>query len=77
MASEIWRLWAVLAAYLGRAVDRTSVVIVAGGDTVSGIAGGGLTISRGAREARRPPILGKLSRLEIEIIKYLRDYSGH
>jgi hypothetical protein len=67
----------VLAASLGRAADRTSVVAIAGGGTVSGIAGGGPATSEGARGARRPLILGKLSRLEIEIIEYLRDYSGY
>jgi hypothetical protein len=77
MAFKIWRLWAVLAAYLGRAVDRASVVTIAGGNTVSDIVGGGSAISGGAREARRPLILGKLFRLKIEIIEYLRDCSGY
>jgi hypothetical protein len=67
----------VLAAYLGRAADGASVVTVAGGGTVSGMAGGGPATSGGARGARTSLTLGKLSRLEIEIIECLRDCSGH
>jgi hypothetical protein len=67
----------VLVTGLGRAADGASVVAVAGGSTVSGMAGGGPATSGGARGARRPLILGKLFKLEIEIIKYLRDYSGY
>jgi hypothetical protein len=67
----------VLVAGLGRAADRALVVTIAGGSTVSDITKGGPTTSRGARKARRPLILGKLFRLKIEIIEYLRDYSGY
>jgi hypothetical protein len=41
------------------------------------MAGGGLTTSGGARGARRPLTLGKLSKLKIEIIECLRDCSGY
>jgi hypothetical protein len=67
----------VLAAGLRRAADRALVVAIAGGGTVSGIAGGGPATSGGARGARKPLIFGKLFRLKIEIIEYLRDYSGY
>jgi hypothetical protein len=67
----------VLAAYLGRAVDGASVVAVARGGIISGMAGGGPATSGGARGARRPLTLGKLSKLEIEVIECLRDCSGH
>jgi hypothetical protein len=42
------------------------------GATVSGMAGGGPANFGGARGVRRPLTLGRLSRLEIEIIECLR-----
>jgi hypothetical protein len=67
----------MLAAYLGPDVDGASVIAVTGGGTVSDTAGGGSATSGGARGARKPPTLGKLSRLEIETMECLRDCSGY
>jgi hypothetical protein len=53
------------------------VTAAAGGATVSGMAGGGPATSGGARRVRRSLTLGRLSRLKIEIIECLRDYSGY
>jgi hypothetical protein len=53
------------------------VIAAAGGATVSGVVGGGPATSEGAYRARRSLTLGRLFRLKIEIIKSLRDYSGH
>jgi hypothetical protein len=66
----------VLAAGLGRAAGGASVVAGAGG-AISGIARDGLATSGGVRRTRRSLSLGRPSRLKIEIIEYLRDYSGH
>jgi hypothetical protein len=65
------------ASSLGRAAGGASVIAAAGGATVSGMAGGGPITSGGARGARRSLALGRLSRLEIATMEYLRDYSGH
>jgi hypothetical protein len=43
--------------------DGASVIAVAGGGTVSDMAGGGPATSGGARGAGKPLTLGKLSRL--------------
>jgi hypothetical protein len=77
MASEIWRLCAVLAAGLGRAAGGASGIAGAGGATVSGMLGGGAATSGGTCDARRSLTLGRLSRLEIEIIECLRGFWGH
>jgi hypothetical protein len=53
------------------------VIAAAGGATVSGMAGGSPATSGGARGARRPLTLGRLSRLKIETMECLRDCSGH
>jgi hypothetical protein len=53
------------------------VIAAAGGAAISGMARGGLATSKGARGVRRFLALGKLSRLKIKIIEYLRDYSGY
>jgi hypothetical protein len=67
----------VLVAGLGRATGGASVIAAAGGATVSGMAGGGPATSGDARGARRSLTLGRLSKLEIEIMKCLRDCSEH
>jgi hypothetical protein len=41
------------------------------------MAGGGPTISKDARGVKKFLALGKLSKLEIETIECLRDFSGH
>lgn len=61
----------MLVAYLGWAINKTSVITIAGGGTILNIAGVSPTTSRNARRARRPLALGKLSRLKIKIIKCL------
>jgi hypothetical protein len=60
-----------------RATGGASVIIAAGGTTVSGMARGGPTTSGGARGARKSLTLGRLFRLEIETMECLRDCSGH
>ena len=83
MASEIWRLWAVFAAYLGAGLAGSeagsgassgagSGIVTAGVAAVSGMvrADGGALVSNRSRR------LGRVSRLEIEIIDCRREVVG-
>jgi hypothetical protein len=53
------------------------VIAAAGGAIVSGVAGGGPATSGGTCGVRRSLTLGRLFRLEIEIMESLRDCFGH
>jgi hypothetical protein len=71
MASEIWRLCAVLVAGLGRTAGGALDITDARGATILGMWGGGVTTSGGTYDVRRSLTLGKLSKLKIKIIECL------